>query len=558
MPSVSVPRRVWLIAGAVAGTAVVAYGAAALAVAGKVPKGTTVAGLDVGGLSRAQAQTKLAAAHRELRGTLPVKVGESAESLDLARSGLGLDAEATTGQFSGFSLNPARVVTHVTGGRAHEALPRAPFAALDTALRPLAADVLEPATEAGVAFKAGKAKLVEGAPGLRLAPDATSVLRSSWLGPAHPVTLPTAPLAPKITRETAEQALETVAEKAVSGPLTLAVGSHETVLAPAAFTKALSMTPDAQGDLQLAVDGEVLRDAILKQDPEIGTAPKDATFKLQGGRPVVVPGVNGVTIDPKSLSASVVPALTGPERKASVETAVEEPELSTAEARKLGVKERISTFSTILTADSKRTENLRIAARTVNGTVVLPGETFSLNGVLGKRTPEKGYNEAPAILGGRLIKDYGGGVSQMATTIFNNVFFSGLQDVYHKPHSFYISRYPEGREATVNYPTVDMKWRNDSKYAVLIQANVTDTVNVSFWSTKVWKVTATKGDRTNQRAPKTIYDDKDGCVAQAANPGFDVTVTRTMRRVSNPGDVRKQTWKTTYIAEDKVVCGPQP
>lgn len=239
-------------------------------------------------------------------------------------------------------------------------------------------------------------------------------------------------------------------------------------------------------------------------------------------------------------------------------TSAQKPELTTEKAEKLGVKERISTFSTNLTADAGRTENLQIAGRAVDGTLVLPGETFSLNEVLGERTPEKGYNPAPAISGGRLVKDYGGGVSQMATTIFNNVFFAGLEDVYHKPHSFYISRYPEGREATVNWPTVDLKWKNDTKTAVLIKASVGSQVTVSFYGTKYWDITAGKSERSNLRSPETHYDDSPGCVAQGANGGFDVSITRTFRRPGSDKVEKTETFKAVYNAEDEVICGPEP
>jgi vancomycin resistance protein YoaR len=249
-------------------------------------------------------------------------------------------------------------------------------------------------------------------------------------------------------------------------------------------------------------------------------------------------------------------ALLTPERRAVVTPIAAPATSSTASATALGVHERVSTFSTVLTSNTQRTSNLRIAARTVNGTLVLPGATFSLNSTLGKRTPEKGYQQAPVINGGRLTLDYGGGVSQLATTIYNNVFFAGMQDVHHMTHSFYISRYPEGREATVSYPTVDLVWRNTSPYAVLIQADVTSTVNVSFWSTKVYDVTAEKGPRTNPREPRTVYDPKPTCVPQGANPGFDVVVRRKLYRDGSLVDSRS--WRTSYLAEDHVICAPKP
>jgi vancomycin resistance protein YoaR len=257
------------------------------------------------------------------------------------------------------------------------------------------------------------------------------------------------------------------------------------------------------------------------------------------------------------LAAAARQALSGGRRTATVRTTTVRPKVSTADVRKYGVTERVSTFATRLTADARRTQNLTIAARTVNGTIVKSGQTFSLNGVLGERTPAKGYNQAPAISNGRLVRDYGGGVSQMATTIYNNVFFAGLDDIYHKPHSFYISRYPEGREATVNWPTVDLKWRNDSPYAVLIEAHVSGgQVNVSFWSTKVWTVKSTTSARSNFRTPKTIYDPDPGCVPQVASGGFDVSVGRHFYQKGSL--VKSETFRTSYIAEDRVICGEKP
>jgi vancomycin resistance protein YoaR len=295
---------------------------------------------------------------------------------------------------------------------------------------------------------------------------------------------------------------------------------------------------------------------VLAASPGLESPPQDARIVLRKGRPQVVPDVPGVTLDADALAAAARTALLDPARTATVRTVLRRPALTTEKARALGVKERVSTFSTVYPANADRTTNLRIAARTVNGTLVLPGKTFSLNDVLGRRTPEKGYRAAPVIEGTRLVKDYGGGVSQIATTIFNNVFFAGLEDVRHQPHSFYISRYPEGREATVSFPTVDLVWRNDSPYAVLIEASVTKTVNVSFWSTKVWDIKAEKGPRTNYRPTKRIYDPKPSCVPQGAVAGFDVVVRRLFYKGSTL--VRTQTFSTSYAPEDEVICAPEP
>jgi vancomycin resistance protein YoaR len=545
------------VGGALA-AAVVLYGGFAWAMSSRVPHGTTVGGVDLGGQDRDGAVGRLTAAVAKLDGGLPVTANGRAATLDLQRAGLTVDAEATVDDLVGFSLSPITLLRHLTGGGEQPALPEPKEAELEAALAVIAAGVSSPATDAKIAFVKGKPVLTPAVTGteLRTAPAAT-VVRNSWLTGPRPLPLPTTVKQPEITQQKGETALAELAQPAVSGPLTVKVGDRSVSVPVEKLAAALRITAK-DGELALTVDGPKLRTAVLAAGPELGTKPKDAQIVLKKGKPAIIPGVAGVTVDAAELAVAALPALTDQARTAVVKTAVKEPDLTTAEAQKLGVKEQISTFSTILTANAGRTENLRIAARTVNGTLVLPGETFSLNGVLGKRTPEKGYNQAPAISGGRLVNDYGGGVSQMATTIFNNVFFSGLEDIYHKPHSFYISRYPEGREATVNYPTVDLKWRNDSDTAVLIKANVTSTVNVTFYGTKTWDITASKSGRSNFRTPKTVYDDQPGCVSQGANGGFDVSVGRTFRKPGSKTVVRKETFHAVYNAEDRIVCGPKP
>ena len=121
---------------------------------------------------------------------------------------------------------------------------------------------------------------------------------------------------------------------------------------------------------------------------------------------------------------------------------VAKPDFTTQEARDLQIKERVSTFTTYYPYADYRNVNIGRAAELVNGTVLKPGETFSLNDTVGERTRANGFTEGYIIQDGILMHDLGGGVSQMATTTFNAMFFAGLEDVEHKPHSFYIDRYP--------------------------------------------------------------------------------------------------------------------
>ena len=161
----------------------------------------------------------------------------------------------------------------------------------------------------------------------------------------------------------------------------------------------------------------------------------------------------------------------------------------------------MSTFTTRHNSGEERVKNIHRGADLLNNTVVEPGATFSLNDTIGPRTAERGFVVAPVFYG-EFTEDVGGGVSQLATTTFNAVFFGGYEDVYHKPHTIYISRYPMGREATVNYPTVDLKFRNDSKAGVLIRTSYSSTsITVTFYGDKEGKVVTEDGRKVLAEYP---------------------------------------------------------
>ena len=229
-----------------------------------------------------------------------------------------------------------------------------------------------------------------------------------------------------------------------------------------------------------------------------GAAPVDAEIRLLAGKPRVIPAKPGVSFDQAEVDDAFLELVTRPvgERSMDVPAEVVEPAFTTEDAKALGIKKEISSFTTYYPYAEYRNINIGRAAELVDGTIVGPGETFSLNGTVGERTAENGFTTGFIISNGIFAEDLGGGVSQMATTTFNAAFFGGMTDVEHKPHSFYIDRYPEGREATVAWPTVDLQWRNDTPYGVLVHAHVTPgtpstqgVVTVRLFSTKYWDIT---------------------------------------------------------------------
>jgi vancomycin resistance protein YoaR len=158
----------------------------------------------------------------------------------------------------------------------------------------------------------------------------------------------------------------------------------------------------------------------------------------------------------------------------------------------LGITELVSEFTTNHGCCENRVINIHRISDIVSGYVMQPGERFSVNDYVGERTTEKGFVPAGSIQQGHLKDDVGGGVSQFATTIFNAAFFAGLEFDDYQSHTIYLSRYPYGREATINYPDVDLAFINNTPYGVLIWVEYTDTsITVQMYSTKYWEVEQT-------------------------------------------------------------------
>jgi vancomycin resistance protein YoaR len=521
-----------------------------------VPANTSVSGVPIGGMAPASAERTLqrALASKE-KAKVTLTAGDRSVELDPAAAGLELDFPATVDGLSGFSLKPADLWDRLTGGHEEQLRTKVDRGRLEGAVKGVAGRLETQVVQGGITFPSGKVTVVRPVVGARLSvPGTADEVAARW--PAKgPVAAKLDTLAPAVSSDEVDRAVKEFANPAVSGPVTVVAGSKRFAIKPAQYAPALSMKAGADGRLAPAVDTTKLVASVHAAATAAGveTRARDAKITFRGTRATVAPAATGLALDDKSVVATFVPALTSATRTATVTTTVVLPKLTTAQAEKIKPKEVISTFTTNFPFNPPRTENIQIAARTLNGTYVGPGEQFSLNKVLGQRTAAKGYNEAPVIINGRLTKDYGGGISQLSTTTFNAAFFSGVRIDQYLPHSFYISRYPEGREATISWPDVDQKWTNDTGYGILIQASTTsNSVTVTFHGTKVWDIEAVKGPRRNVIQPKRIVDDKKGCVPQTPTPGFDVTVSRIFKKAGKV--IKTSQFSTHYIPEDDVVC----
>ncbi|MFJ7334248.1 VanW family protein [Streptomyces sp. NPDC101116] len=565
----SVPRTASLPPVALAGGALAVgvgglYLAGLLLTGGQIDSGTTVRGVDIGGLSRAEAVRKL---ERELGPAgareLPVKVGDRTGAVDPRHAGLAYDVEETVDRAARTGADPVSVF----GGFFRSGGDIEPVVRLDegkarTALEQLAEGLDQTVRDGAVSFDHGHVRTVAPRTGYALDVNAAvEPLRESFLrgGTGTATALPTRETRPKVTADEVRRAVRTFAEPAMSGPVTLTAAGRRFTVGQDTLGEHLTMRPDGAGRLQPQLDAKGLRAEPTVAGPldAVTTTAENAKLRPQGDRAVVVQDATvGQSVDDKALGKAVLPLLTEPvaDRSGDVQIRRTRPEVTRENAARLGLTEKMSSFTVHFEPAEYRTKNIGRAVELINGSLVRPDETWSFNRTVGERTEANGFMDGIIILDDKFTKASGGGVSSVATTVYNALFFAGVKPVEHGAHSFYIERYPEGREATVAWGSLDLRFTNDSGKALYIQAESTDTsVTVSFLGTRMYdEIKSVTGPRTNVTKPeKTVSDDKE-CVPQTPLEGFDVTVERVF--YNDGREVRREPYRTHYTPRDEIVC----
>lgn len=264
---------------------------------------------------------------------------------------------------------------------------------------------------------------------------------------------------------------------------------------------------------------------LLAERLKVPANPTGVRFDIVNGVPTPVPGTDAVVCCDADAPATIVAALLDGKSEVTLGTRTVTAAEGVEWANTLGVKEVVGEFTTQHPCCAARVTNIHKMSDLTKGIIIAPGETFSANDTVGRRTKEKGFVSAPVIEQGKFEEDFGGGVSQWATTTFNAAFFAGLDIPEHKAHSIYISRYPFGREATLAYPSVDLKIKNNTPYGVVIYPTYTNTsITVQLWSTRF------------AAGAQTAISKTSGC--------GDVTLTRT--RVFVDGHTDTDKFKANY------------
>jgi vancomycin resistance protein YoaR len=530
-------------------------------VSGDVPAGTSVQGVDIGGMSTEQAAATL---ELELGDTvnapIPVTAGEAQAELDPQEAGLAVDWEATAAQSSGVILRPGALLAHLRGQVELDLITTLDEDALVASLDDLAAEAAVEPVEPRIRYtKEGDPRLREAVDGATLDVDASAeVVAAAYLQPvATPLVLPMEPIPTVIPAEEAQRVFTEVAQPAVALPVTLVVGNKSTEIPGEDIAASLTFTATGstfEPELNARKLHRLLADDELAN---IERAGRDARFIIRDGRPVIIPSRKGRAVDTDELGTAVMAVLaqtTAATRTASVSLVKAPADFTTAEARALNITEKLSSFRQDFVPAEYRYINVGEAARRINGTVLEPGETFSMNDTAKERTPANGYTEGYIISGGRFREELGGGVSIITTAMWTAGFYAGLERVEQHPHGLYIPRYTAGLEATVAWGLLDLKMRNETGNGVLITATrFSDGVLIEMWGTKRWdQVTATFSPRTNYTDYETIVDDGDKCVPSSGLQGFSINVTR--KRIKDGKSESTETFYTTYKPTPNVVC----
>lgn len=566
-------RGVGALVAVVVGIAVVAgilYGSLYALAHDRVPRNTRVAGVDVGGLTLPAARTRLTAALTPAAaGPIQLAGGGVRGSLVPARSGLRYDIEASAARVDPVtSRNPVDLVQGLLARSArYDPVVHVDGARLDAALATVAKGYDRPVREASVTLTGGVRRVTAPLPGRRVdrAASAPAVV-AAFTGRRDSAELTVTSVTARTTAAGVAAALAGPVPKVLVGPVSLTAGGRSVQFGADRLAAAVSFGAGGPaGGLVPKVDVGALRggDPSVSSLQTLQTPPVDAGFTLSGSTPVLRPAADGLTLPDAAVAAAVGRAATatGNGRTVAVPLVRTGPRVTTAQVQALGVTATVGQFTVRYAPDGGLAANLSRAAGLIQGTVVGPGATVSLNRMLGDRTAARGWAPGPELTGGRYTQGVGGGVGTAATALYDAAYLAGWKVVQHTPASVYTGSGPPGRDATIAYPGIDLVLRNDTPtpaWLYAVNTAGTGTLTVAVLGRPWWTVTASASARSRVVQPSRVSDPGPACTPRPGSPGFRITDRRTTRHGGAPAG--HYIWITTYRAAPTVVCsaGPPP
>jgi vancomycin resistance protein YoaR len=559
----------WAIAVLLAvGLITLAIGFAFSGSAATLPKGTHIGGVDVGGMSAAAAMARLEQ-RADTVADVPVvfTAGDRRWRIAPRRLEVQVDWQAAVeaARRRGDGFGPVQGLRRL-GVRFFGAEITPPTRvygpALTFYLDRIEHSLAREPRDAAIQLRGLEPEIVPARDGVILDRDAADevVVRAlSGFARRRPVALPVRVRAPKVGAPALRRALLQT-KLAVSAPVQLYHGRRTWRLPRWRIAQLLQLPAD--GARQLRIGGPGAEGYFEKLGRRVVDEPVDAGFVVRpDGTVRVVPAKPGRELDVQQTSAALLAAaLSRYDRSAPLTITKAPPERTTAEAKAMGIRKVVAGYETIYGGDANRIHNVQLVAQLIDGALIAPGEEFSFNATTGARTAEKGFLEAPVIVNGELQTGLGGGVCQVSTTVFNAAFEAGLPITARTNHALYISHYPQGRDATVNYPDTDLKFVNDTGHWLLLRTFVgSSSLVVNLYGTPTGRRVESTTGPLNVTGPAPVKKVRDPSltkgkqeVLEYGQPSRSTNATRVVYAPN--GKVRSRTtWYSSYRAEPEVV-----
>jgi vancomycin resistance protein YoaR len=341
--------------------------------------------------------------------------------------------------------------------------------------------------------------------------------------------------------------------------VTLVVGPTRYVLPRWRLAKMLDLTT-------MRLTGPAATAYFAKLDSAADRAPKDARFIVTTKGIRIVPSQDGLGLNvPASADRVLTAAKSVTNRVANLVVSPVPPARTTAQAQAMGITGIVGSYQTVYGGDPNRLHNVALVAHLVDDKLIQPGETFSFNQTTGERSAAKGFLEAPVIVNGELQTGLGGGVCQVSTTVFNAAYEAGLRITERTNHALYISHYPLGRDATVDYPDIDLKFINDTGHWLLLRTFVNPgELSVVLYGTPQHRKVVSVAQPLTVVAQPPVQKTVDATLKPGEvvvdDPGVPATSTSVERKVYSSGGalLSDQTWYSSYQAMPKIVrVGPK-
>ena len=452
----------------------------------RVLGGVSVAGVELGGLPAAEAKRRLTERGRWLAAEkLRLELSGKTVLVPVAELGIELSVDASLAQALGIGRKAgtlADALRYASSFGTAQQLPavvRIERARFDVALARLERELIDDPPElGGIVIEAGTPRVVPARAGRKIALDeargaCTAAVAFARTGSA--VALQARTLTPSLALGTLERALA-FATRLLARPVTLETEGRRLEIAPAELGSLVQSRLHGQ-EIELALAPERFEAWLNAQRPRVEAPARDAGFEVSGQDEVrVVPGEAGVQLFSQDVAEALwAAAQTEAHRGALPLSRSALPARSSEQAEQLGIHKLVGSFTTRHPCCQPRVDNIHRIATLLDGLVVEPGQTASLNAIVGPRTQKNGFVLAPSIEDGEMVDSVGGGVSQFATTIFNALFHAGYDIIERQPHTYWFPRYPMGHDATLGFPRPDIAFKNDSAAGLLVKTSFTTT-----------------------------------------------------------------------------------